>query len=524
MTQTKKDIVIMSCPIMEPIPPMAPVLLSACLKEAGFSSIAKDLNIDFFNHFKDSGHWGDIHNLFAIGHVTKISLPRRVIIDILKFIKQYLLEVKKQYDPEYIGLSIFTSESVDFSILVMSYIKKYLPEVKIVLGGRGLENHHGLTDMKHYEMYDKFGMADLIVVGDAETSLIDALTDDATGIYMSKQQTKEDLDRIPSPYWDDYDLATYNTAISSVSDNLRYMGITASKGCVRKCTFCDVANFWPKYIFREGTNVARDIIHSYKSTGITNFFFTDNLMNGSVTNFRKMNEMLAREIPREIEYQGYAIFRQQKHHPKEDFELAARAGSKRWIIGVESGSEKIRNEMRKKFSNEDIMYTANELFRNDIVQSWLFIVGYPSETEEDFQETLELLKQSKHLGKDGMLRINVTPPYMHIPTNNINTDPDLRTYYGLTDLDYTDALTVHFWKSELFPDNDFLVRVDRWRRLIQTSLDLGLTWHDERLISKWKNEIDGLERVYLEKYKGKDYITPYETKVINIHQVYPQDG
>ena len=83
----KKDIIIMSCPIMEPIPPMAPVLLSACLKDAGFSSLAKDLNIDFFNRFKDSGHWGDIHNLFAIGHVTKIELPRRVIIDILKFIR-----------------------------------------------------------------------------------------------------------------------------------------------------------------------------------------------------------------------------------------------------------------------------------------------------------------------------------------------------------------------------------------------------------------------------------------------------
>ena len=102
----------------------------------------------------------------------------------------------------------------------MSYIKKYLPEVKIVLGGRGLENHHGLTDMKHYEMYNKFGLADLIVVGDAETSLIDALKDDATGIYISKQQTKEDLDNIPSPYWDDYDLATYNTAISIFSEKV----------------------------------------------------------------------------------------------------------------------------------------------------------------------------------------------------------------------------------------------------------------------------------------------------------------
>ena len=79
---------------------------------------------------------------------------------------------------------------------------------------------------------------------------------------------------------------------------------------------------------------------------------------------------------------------------------------------------------------------------------------------------------------------------------------------------------------ELYPENDFLARVDRWRRLIKLSLDLGLTWHDERLISKWKNEIDGLEKVYIEKYKGKDHITPDDTKtkIINIHQVYPQDG
>jgi len=518
----KKDIVIMSCPIMEPIPPMAPVLLTACLKKEGITSIAKDLNIDFFNEFKDSGYWGDIHNLFAIGHVTDIKIPRRLLINILKFIKRYLLDIKREHDPKYIGLSIFTSESVDFSILITSYIRKYLPETKIVLGGRGLENLHGLTGLKHYEMYDQFGMADLLIVGDAETSLPLALKTDAQGVFFSEQQTKEDLDNIPSPLWDDYDLSVYNTAISSVSENLRYMGITASKGCVRQCTFCDVKHFWPKYIFRDGANVARDIIHNYRSTGITNFFFTDNLINGSVSNYKKMNEILAREIPNEIEYQGYAIMRQREHQPEEDFELAARAGSKRWIIGVESGCEKIRNEMKKKFSNDDIDYTAEQLFKNKITQSWLFIVGYPSETEEDFVETLELLKRSQHLGKDGLLRINVTPPYMHIPTNNMNTDPDLARYYGLENLNFRDPLTVHFWTSSQYPDNTFLVRVDRWRRLINLSLELGLTWHDERLISKWKNEIDGLEKVYLERFKGKDHIIN-EPKIISIHQVYPQD-
>ena len=152
---------------MEPIPPMAPVLLSACLNDAGIKSKAIDFNIDFFNHFRTSPHWADIHNLFAIGYATNIRLPRRVLINILKFTKQYLLDIREKYDPKYIGLSIFTSESVDFSYILIAYIRRYLPDTQIVLGGRGLENIHAQTGLKHYEMYWKYGLADLLVVGDA---------------------------------------------------------------------------------------------------------------------------------------------------------------------------------------------------------------------------------------------------------------------------------------------------------------------------------------------------------------------
>lgn len=519
----KKDIVILSVPYMEPIPPMAPVLLSACLNDAGIKSKGLDFNIDFFNHFRNNPSWADIHNLFAIGYATDIHLSKRVLIDILKFTKRYLLSIKEKYDPAYIGLSIFTSESVDFSYILIAYIRKYLPNTKIVLGGRGLENIHAQTGLKHYEMYWQYGLADLLIVGDAETSLIEALQNESTGIYLSKVQTKEDLDKIPSPNWDDYDLSIYDTAISSVSDESRYMGITASKGCVRACTFCDVKNFWPDYIYRDGANVARDIIHNYRSTGIDNFFFTDNLINGSVSNFKKMNEVLAREIPNKINYFGYAIMRPQNQMPEEDFRLAALAGSKKWIIGIESGSEKVRNDMRKKFTNDDIAYTAKQLFKHKIAQSWLFVVGYPSETEEDFIQTLDLLREFSYMGKDKMLRINVTPPYMHTPSNNMSTDPNLARYYGLDSIDFSkDPLSVHFWESTVFTENTFLIRVDRWRRLINLSIELGLTWHDVGLISKWKDEIDGLEKVYIDKYKNSKSMATNETKtkVITIHQVY----
>ena len=133
------------------------------------------------------------------------------------------------------------------------------------------------------------------------------------------------------------------------------------------------------------------------------------------------------------------------------------------------------------------------------------------------------MREFSYIGKDKLLRINVTPPYMHTPSNNMSTDLNLATYYGLNNIDFVkDPLSVHFWESTVFTENTFLIRVNRWRRLINLSVELGLTWHDAGLISKWKDEIDGLEKVYIEKQKNSKttLINEPKTKIISIHQVY----
>jgi hypothetical protein len=506
-------VIIISVPYTEPLPMVAPVLLSACLNEAGISAKGIDLSVNFLNEFISKPYWGYLKNWLALGTVPSQGFPRRAIIDVLKFIHRTLKKVKEEHDPEYIGLSLFSHESIEFSYWLIPYIRKYLPNTKIILGGRGLELICGVYNIRHYEKYHKYGMADVLVVGDAETAIIDAIKNNATGIHFAQQQTKEDLDAIPVPNWNDYDFEIYQQFVDyeiSKDHNLpesdpRYIAISGSKGCIRKCTFCDVASFWPKYIYREGQNIARDIIENYRRTGIRNYRFTDNLMNGSVSHYRKMNEILAHEISNTINYSGYAIFRNKEGMPAEDFETAARAGCNNWVIGVESGSEKIRFQIKKNLTDDDMDHSILNLHKNKIQQGWLLMVGYPTETEEDYLATEDLLKRYAHLNKNGLIKFSITPTFQLLHNSPILQSKELVESYGLN-YNINDNLSRYFWTAEINPENTFLVRYDRFRRLFNLAKDLGYTLVQGVTMDKWQDELKQLVKIY-DEYKPKKVFT-----------------
>ena len=64
-------------------------------------------------------------------------------------------------------------------------------------------------------------------------------------------------------------------------------------------------------------------------------------------------------------------------------------------LPVQSGSNKILKNMNRKHTQEEYLSVIKNLLkaRPDITFSSDFIVGYPGETEEDFQETISLIKK-----------------------------------------------------------------------------------------------------------------------------------
>ena len=476
---------------------LAPILLSACLNKAGISAKGIDFSAEFYKIFSKKSYWADLKNHLTLGYTgNEIKLPRRAIIDILKFNKQFLSKIK-MHKPIWLGLSIFTSESINYSYLLIYSIRKYLPNVKIIIGGKGAETVCSLRNKSNSQVYIENGLAELAVIGDCEHVIASAIKENASGIYTSLSQTKEDLDEVPVPNWDEYDLTGYTELTTGVEVE-PYIAITSSKGCVRKCTFCDVASFWPKYIYRKPENVANEIITAYRKTGIDRFLFTDNLINGSASNYRMINQMLADTIPNKIKYSGYAIFRAKDTMPAEDFVLAKKAGCDMWGIGVESGSERVRFDLGKKITDEDLHWSVNQLAKNEITQVWLMMVGYPTETDEDFQETLELFKQYAHLGRKGLIKPSITPTFALLNNSPIMQNEKLRNDMGLSH-NVGDEWSGKFWTSTVNTNNTFPVRAERWRTASALLNQLGYPYNPYVSEVKFREEVTSLEKLYNEK-------------------------
>ena len=492
-------VVFLSVPYCEPYPMVAPVLLSACLNQAGISALGIDFNIKFVKEFHARPWFSDAKNFLTMGHLVNVNIGHRAIKEVYRFTKNFLQDLHDQHNPEYIGLSIFTSESLDFGLVLCYMLRKYFPNTKIIAGGKGLEVN-GMTDgKKHYHHWEENAIADLIIIGDAESEIIHSIQQNKTGLVTSQQQTKSDLDQIPRAEWHSYDLELYSnlshTRDQQTHDIEPYIAVTASKGCVRKCTFCDVADFWPEFIYRDPVLVADEIIHNYQHTGIKYFQFTDNLINGSISNYRMMNQHLVDKIPNTIRYEGYAIFRGKNQMPEDDFRLAAQAGCVSWSVGVESGSEKVRYDMKKKFTNDDIDWSVNALYKYHISQDWLLIVGYPSETEEDFEETKKLLRRYAHLALSNMIKIGITPTFALLSNSPLLTDKNMAVDYGLGH-NRQDPLGQKFWTSTRYLDNDYPTRSRRWKELVGLCEELGYNFQSGMPLDKWRDEIASLDQIY----------------------------
>lgn len=276
-----------------------------------------------------------------------------------------------------------------------------------------------------------------------------------------------DISNLPIPDYSDINFDEYSKPT---------LIVTGSRGCVRQCTFCDVHVNWKKYRFRPGKEVADEMIHQYKTYGIKKFHFSDSLVNGSLKEFRVFCKELAdANLP--IEWRGQFIFRSGMR--EEDWDNLAASGCKGLWIGIESGSDTVRWHMKKKFTNKDMYESVEALGKRKIDMLYLLIVGYPTETEEDFSDTLELLKRSEPYKYNVEVRCNIA---MLMPDTEIFENKDL--WHG----------DVQLWKSWT-KDGEltYRKRYERWKQVHDLTKEIGLK-SDTRIEQQEKLILRKLEK------------------------------
>ncbi|HYI09665.1 MAG TPA: tRNA (N6-isopentenyl adenosine(37)-C2)-methylthiotransferase MiaB [Thermoanaerobaculia bacterium] len=177
--------------------------------------------------------------------------------------------------------------------------------------------------------------------------------------------------------------------------------VTIIEGCNKNCTFCIV----PTTRGREQSRVFEDVLAEV-STAVGSGRVEIELLGQTVNAYRcpKSGRDFGGLLRAVAEIPGVARLRFMTSHPAEvsDSMIAAMRDheniSRYLHLPVQSGSSRVLRRMKRLYTREKYLETIGRIRAAvpEMLFSTDFIVGFPGETEEDFQETLSLLEEVRY--------------------------------------------------------------------------------------------------------------------------------
>lgn len=492
MSIPKCDILLVNVPfISTAYPPAGTSALKGAVQQHGFTAKVLDFNLDLFSKKLDKNILSDLENYFTVN--TDLQNQSKPILE--NYYIQCIEQIKK-YNPTWLGISVFTFQCQRATIDLCKLVRQICPHLKIVIGGAGISTSGIASHTADFgDNLKQQNLIDHYIKGDGEISLVELMKNNLNypGINKPVYKVIDDLDKLAFPDYDDVIDLPYE-----YHNHVKILPITGSRGCVRHCTFCDIHAFWKKFAFRSGKNIAKEMISLYEKYQIKNFFFMDSLINGSMKAYRELCSVLVEYYEQNnlgdkfFRWGGQFIIRSSKQMREEDYQLAAKSGCSGLCCGVESGSESVRNHMQKQFSNEDLDYTMEQFRKHGITCYFFIITGYPTETEQDFQDTIDMFHRYKKYSIDGTLfGVNLN--------GLLSVDDGTPLYAKSEELGFVPIIPashVHGlnWQSFDNPDLTLEERIRRRIVLQETCMNLGYTvWNGDMQLKRIEASYDKIK-------------------------------
>jgi radical SAM superfamily enzyme YgiQ (UPF0313 family) len=402
-------------------PPLAPAILSSICDSFSLENQFIDCNLELHERLP-LPQKEEILSRYCERFVDDLSISSR------KILNDYfddLVAICNEFD--LIAISVFSSHSVILTHDFLSRSRSNL-QAKIVVGGAGIRSN-GIGETRQnsslpfYKTLHDQNLIDYWILGEGEDAFAKLLMgqDDFLGINNDRFNSLENFDLVPIPSFDKFFLDRYRVGDKKIAP------IEGSRGCVKKCTFCDINKTWGKFKYKNGESLTNEILFLQKKYSIDHFWFNDSLINGSMKAFRDFTQSLAKSRPNNLTWSSQAIVRPRSSRDREDFEAMKNSGCSALAVGLESFSERTRFHMGKKFTDDDLDNFLNLAQEFDISVILLLIVGYPTENQEDIDRALEQLDRYSHLADDG------TIAFLRIG-NTMVIIPDTPIWHQVTDL------------------------------------------------------------------------------------------
>ena len=343
---------------------------------------------------------GDIPNLAAayLTNFLRRNGHTAEYINLFQYEKDKLIEYLRR-DPLCVAITT-TFYVVNLPVTEMvEFIREHNPKVKIVVGGPLVNNH-----ARNYH-------------GDA---LKTALEDMGADIYVLEGQGEFTLARlieclknggnlndVPNlAYFENNELHHTTTVPENNSLDANFidwkdfggsgdLGATiqtrTARSCAFKCSFCNYPSRAGALTLLSLDVLERELDSILTLGGVQNVVFIDDTFNVPFPRFKDLCRMMIRK---KYPFNWFSYFRC-SNSDQEAIDLMAESGCKGVFLGIESGSPSILINMNKSATVEKYAKGIEMLRRNGILTFGSFITGFPGETDETVQETIDFIRSTR---------------------------------------------------------------------------------------------------------------------------------
>ena len=342
---------------------------------------------------------------------------------------------------------------------------------------------------------------DFLLIGDGETTITElaeylagkrdisqvhslVYADMDGNIFTTKTTPPLNLDTVCYPDFETYDFQKYFSPEVVIPVQL-------GKGCYwGKCTFCDFYTGQQKFDLKSVVRAVDEVEYLSKKYQTPFFNFVDECIPP------KFYHAFAKEIiKRGIKIYFYSFARLEKQFTSEVLKDLYQAGARFFMWGYEAESERVMKLMNKGI---DLEYRKRILRDAADVGLWnlcTFLLGYPSETEEELQATIDTIY-------DESLVDTSTPSNFALKKNAILKDhiEDAK----ITDFEPNGELHISY---KYHSSVTTMEEIKRKRNAFEKQFLIDTA---DRLFPHTFTESDYL-LMYLAKY-GRDYVKSYRLK------------
>lgn len=309
------------------------------------------------------------------------------------------------FTPDIVGIRCLSIGKGTFH-LVAQVVKEWNPDCLLVAGGP-------------YPSDDpadalRSGHVDCVVVGEGEVTFNEFLRrvnlrqnwNDIPGIACRQNGTITrssprpliaDLDALPRPDYSLIDLNRFSkqflTFTSKISEP--HGNIMTTRGCPYRCAYCHNI-LGKKFRARSPQNVVAEIRQLHEEYGITDFQIIDDIFNLDLARAKYICDLIV-----ETGMHLTLSFPNAIRGDRVDQELIdkmAAAGTKFISYAVETASPRLQKLINKNLNLDKVFKAIEMTTKAGIVTRGFFMIGFPTETEDEVIETIEYAKASMLCG------------------------------------------------------------------------------------------------------------------------------